>query len=75
MAANFYGAMCAWSVCFLVTAGVSLVTKRKPTDELVGLVYQRPQIDSSSAAPNLKGAWIFAACIVAALVIVNWIFY
>jgi len=75
MAANFYGAMCAWSVCFLVTAGVSLFTKRKPAEELTGLVYQKPQVEPSGAPPNLKGAWIFAACVAVALAVLNWTFY
>jgi len=39
MTANFYGAIVAWSVCFVVTIAVSFVTRRKPEKELVGLVY------------------------------------
>lgn len=40
MAQNFWTAIWAWSACFVVTIGVSFVTKQKKTDgELVGLVY------------------------------------
>ncbi|MGH9651733.1 MAG: sodium:solute symporter family transporter, partial [Terriglobales bacterium] len=72
MTANFYGAICAWSVCFLVTSGVSLVTRRKPPEELAGLVHE-PQ--TSSESMSLRGAWIFAGVVAVALAILNWIFY
>jgi len=38
MAANFWRAWWAWLICFVVTIGVSLFTKKKPEAELVGLV-------------------------------------
>jgi SSS family solute:Na+ symporter len=38
MAANFWRAWWAWLLCFIVTIIVSLFTKKKPKDELVGLV-------------------------------------
>jgi SSS family solute:Na+ symporter len=40
MAQNFWIAIVAWTACFLVTVGVSLVTRCEKTDgELKGLVY------------------------------------
>jgi SSS family solute:Na+ symporter len=75
MAANFYGAICAWSVCFLVTAGVSVVTQRKPVAELAGLVYRRDTSDPVREGSSMKGAWIFAAVVAVGLVVLNWIFY
>lgn len=39
MAGNFWRAIWAFAVCFLVTIGVSMVTKPKPEEELRGLVY------------------------------------
>ncbi|HEV2215288.1 MAG TPA: sodium:solute symporter family protein [Terracidiphilus sp.] len=39
MAQNFYGAIWAFSVNFLVTVAVSLMTKPHPESELVGLVH------------------------------------
>jgi SSS family solute:Na+ symporter len=39
MAQNFWGAIWAWSTCFIVTAAVSLATRPKPAAELEGLVY------------------------------------
>jgi SSS family solute:Na+ symporter len=39
MAQNFWIAIFAWTVCFVVTILVSLVTKPKPTSELKNLVW------------------------------------
>jgi len=38
MAANFWRAWWAWLICFVVTIVLSLFTKRKPDEELQGLV-------------------------------------
>ena len=39
MAQNLWGAIWAWTTCFLATVLVSLVTHRRPDAELAGLVY------------------------------------
>ncbi len=39
MAQNFWIAIFAWTVCFLVTILISMVTRPKPVAELEGLVY------------------------------------
>jgi SSS family solute:Na+ symporter len=38
MAANFWRAWWAWLICFIVTIVISLFTKKRPKEELVGLV-------------------------------------
>jgi SSS family solute:Na+ symporter len=38
MGANFWRAWWAWLICFVVTIVISIFTKRKPDEELVGLV-------------------------------------
>ncbi len=38
MAVNFWRAWWAWLICFVVTIIISLFTKKKPKEELVGLV-------------------------------------
>jgi SSS family solute:Na+ symporter len=38
MAANFWRAWWAWLICFVATIVISLFTRRKPDEELVGLV-------------------------------------
>jgi solute:Na+ symporter, SSS family len=39
MAQNFWTAIWAWVVCFVVTIAISLLTRPRPENELVGLVY------------------------------------
>jgi len=39
MAQNFWIAIFAWSVCFLSTVAISLVTRPRAESELTGLVY------------------------------------
>jgi SSS family solute:Na+ symporter len=39
MAQNFWGAIIAWTTCFVVTIVVSLFTRPRPREELKGLVY------------------------------------
>jgi SSS family solute:Na+ symporter len=39
MAQNFWIAICAWTICFLTTLLISLVTRPRPAKELEGLVY------------------------------------
>ena len=39
MAQNFWGAIFAWTTCFVATVVISAVTKPKAADELRGLVY------------------------------------
>jgi solute:Na+ symporter, SSS family len=47
MAANFWRAWWAWLICFVVTIVISLFTKRKPNEELVGLVKGlTPKVDT-----------------------------
>jgi SSS family solute:Na+ symporter len=48
MAQNFWGAIWAWSACFVVTVLVSLVTKPRQADQLKGLVY--------SLTPRIRGS-------------------
>ena len=39
MAQNFWAAIWAFSACFVVTVAVSVLTRPRPADQLVGLVY------------------------------------
>ncbi len=39
MAQNFWTAITAWTVCFVVTIAVSLMTRPRADRELAGLVY------------------------------------
>ncbi len=57
MAQNFWGAIWAWTTCFLVTVVVSLRTRPRPSSELQRLVYsQTPRsIDRERAIVQTAG--------------------
>src|SRR5438034_377768 len=54
MAQNFWTAIDAWIVCFLVTIAVSLVTKPRAERELVGLVYSLTERPRDELLPWFK---------------------
>lgn len=75
MAQNFWTAIYAFGVCFLVTVVVSLLTRPRAPRELTGLVY--------SLTPRLKPAvgerWyarpaVLGACVLAGAIILNFLF-
>lgn len=51
MAANFWTAIWAWAICFVVTIVVSLVTQPRDDKELVGLVYSLTERKKEYAGP------------------------
>lgn len=68
MAQNFWIAIFAWSVCFLVTIGISLATQPARVESLRGLVYgltDMPKPDRAEwwATPALLGAAAGASCL------------
>jgi SSS family solute:Na+ symporter len=75
MAANFWRAWWAWLICFLVTILVSLVTKKKPDEELAGLVKGlTPRAAAQRVALVRKpGFWAVISLIV--FVILNILFW
>jgi len=60
MAANFWRAWWAWLICFVVTIGVSLFTKKKPEAELVGLVKGLTSETVGEAGPWYKTPVFYA---------------
>ena len=75
MTANFYGAAVGWGVCFAVTILVSAFTKRKPREQLAGLVYDRTSRAAAHEEVRLGRAKWIAAAVAAALALLNWMFY
>ena len=75
MSANFYGAIAAWSVCFIMTILVSLFTEKRKESELIGLVYSlTPKQDRSRLPLYLKPG--FLAIIVLLLTLaLNFLFW
>lgn len=70
MAQNFWLATFAFSACFLLTAGISLATRRTKTDaELKGLVYSlTPKVHDADAAwyarPAVLGLILLGCCVI-----------
>ena len=60
MAANFWRAWWAWLICFAVTIGVSLFTRKKPEAELVGLVKGLTAETVGEAVPWYKTPGFYA---------------
>jgi SSS family solute:Na+ symporter len=76
MAQNFWLASFAFTVCFVLTLGISLATRRTKTDEeLKGLVYSlTPKIKDDEAAWYLRPA-VLGVVLLAGCVILNLIFW
>jgi SSS family solute:Na+ symporter len=75
MAQNFWLAIIAWTVCFCVTILISLITKPRPDEEMVGLVYSlTPKLRESLGVWYLRPATL-AIVVGVACVILNFIFY
>ena len=76
MAQNFWLAICAFIVCFVLTVGLSMVTRRtKDNEQLKGLVYSlTPKVQEEGGSwllrPAVLGVILLVAC--AAL---NYIFW
>lgn len=75
MTRNLWQAIWAWGVCFALTIGISLVTKPKPDEELVGLVKSlTPKTDEGAVSIIGRPAfWAVVALVV--LVVLNVYFW
>jgi SSS family solute:Na+ symporter len=75
MAQNFWTAIYAWCTCFAVTVIVSLMTKPRPDQELVGLVYSltERQQEGHLAWYRRPAALAVLVCVLTALLnIIYW---
>ena len=75
MAVNFWRAWWAWLVCFSMTILISLFTKKKPKEELVGLVKGLTEETARDGVPFLKRPEFYAILSVIVLVILNIYFW
>ncbi len=75
MAQNFWIAIFAWSTCFVVTIVVSLATKPKTTAELKDLVYGLTEVPDESSWKWYQRPAPLAVLVLAALCILNVIFW
>ncbi len=75
MAVNFWRAWWAWLVCFVTTIVISLFTKKKPKEELVGLVKGLTPETARDGIPFMKRPEFYAILSVIVLVILNVYFW
>jgi SSS family solute:Na+ symporter len=76
MAQNFWTAIWAWTVCFLATIAISLVTTQKKTDEdLTGLVYSLTPRPKEEHLPFWKTPEGFGVVVLVLAVVLNVIFW
>lgn len=75
MAANFWRAWWAWLICFVVTIVVSLFTKRKPKEELVGLVKGLTKIEIETGIPFYRKPEIMAVFVIVIFIVLNILFW
>ena len=75
MAEDMYRALWSWIICVLVTVMVSLATKPKPVEQLVGLVRGCTELPSERNLPLLKRPIFWAAVVLIAFIILQIIFW
>lgn len=75
MAQNFWTAIFAWTTCFVVTILVSAFTRPRPENELRGLVYSLTERIKEHHLPWYKRPTTLAIAMLAALVVLNVIFF
>jgi SSS family solute:Na+ symporter len=75
MAANFWRAWWAWLICFVITIIISLFTKKKPKEELIGLVKGLTSETVNKDIPFIKRPEFYAIISLIVLVILNVIFW
>lgn len=71
MAQNFWTAIWAFGVCFVVTVVVSLATRPRPDDELEGLVYSLTKHDVEHGLPWYKKPETFGVVVVLMSIALN----
>ncbi len=75
MGKNFWMALVAWTVCFVLTIAISLVTKQRKTDaELNGLVYSLTPKHKTEGEPWYMHPVTIGLAVLAATLVLNLIF-
>jgi solute:Na+ symporter, SSS family len=75
MAQNFWTAIFAWSVCFVVTIGVSLATRPREAESLRGLVYSLTERPREAGEPWYARPSVPAIGVLALTVLLNAVFF
>ncbi len=75
MAQNFYTAIWAFTVCFVLTVVVSLMTRPRPDAELVGLVHSLTEKPKEEPMAWYLRPVSLAVVIIVSLTVLNILFY
>jgi len=75
MAQNFWTAIDAWTVCFVVTIVVSLMTKPREDRELAGLVYSLTERPHDERLPWYRRPAIVGLLVIAGTFALNLVFF
>jgi SSS family solute:Na+ symporter len=75
MAEDMYRALWSWIICVLVTVIVSLATKPKPVEQLVGLVRGCTELPTEAHLPLMKRPIFWAVVVFVAFIILQIIFW
>jgi SSS family solute:Na+ symporter len=75
MAQNFWGAIFAWTGCFVLTILISLVTRPRDEKDLVGLVYSLTPKPSSVGLAWYRRPLVLGVIVLAASVALNLYFW
>jgi len=75
MAQNFWTAIWAWSVCFLTTIFVSLITRPRKDSELVGLVYSLTERIREKHLAWYKRPVTLGIAVLLMAAVLNWVFW
>ena len=75
MAQNFWTAIFAWTTCFVVTIVVSLFTRPRPDEELVGLVYSLTPRPKEEHLPWYKRPAPLGVVVLVAALVLNVLFW
>jgi solute:Na+ symporter, SSS family len=75
MAQNFWTAIDAWTVCFVVTIVVSLATRPRPESELHGLVYTLTERPRNDRLPWFERPAVLGAIVLTGVLVLNAVFF
>jgi SSS family solute:Na+ symporter len=75
MAENMYRALWSWLVCVIVTVIVSYMTRPKPEEELVGLVYGVTDIPKEADVPMYQRPVFWAIVVSVVFIALNIYFW
>jgi SSS family solute:Na+ symporter len=74
MAETLYRMLWSWIACVIVTIGVSLLTRPRPTAELRGLVYGCTELPQQSQYPLVQRPAFWGAAVLFMFLYLQWVF-